>query len=562
VPVYEITIDSTRGRLYAGTHGRGTFILTQPFLSNFEGWVNNDIWDIPVYGTGFVGSVSNPPGSACTMQLIQRDGTVCASSTTDAMGGTISFDSSGNLVTSKNGFYNGKSVAFGCFNGNCIQGKTIAQCNPPNNPITSVLVSCGGQVGIDHILGCPVQANPPSTILGLSGMPAPASGAGAGAAAPEPAAGPMAGPTGFDLIPTIQGRNGVQALCTASVALNAGDTPLTALEKTRDAVSASPSCQQSSVSATVRGVPPEAPQEEDLLASPPRFVLRAVSSVGGQLFTSVRTSPGSATSECLDINGIGSPLLNQVAVMKVDLETSPSGASGGEVDVTERSSLGSCLVKVKTVPGETASQIASNLATSFQAAGVPGPAACPAVQNPRDATVDGTSLVTVLASELRVCNTDRNVGILIGPKELPNPQHRAMQYAAKFVCGPMTRVQLEREHLGAQAAEGTYYTAVNVHNPTDRRAGFRVKVAVARPDGKPGRISRFFDMVLGPDEALSIDCNEVARFLDLKYGEFIEGFVVIESDVELDVVAVYTAAGRDGTVQTLHTDRVPARLLQ
>src|SRR6202007_2848114 len=60
VPVYEISIDSTRGRLYAGTHGRGTYILTQPFLSNFEGWVNNDIWDVPVYGNGYVATLTNP----------------------------------------------------------------------------------------------------------------------------------------------------------------------------------------------------------------------------------------------------------------------------------------------------------------------------------------------------------------------------------------------------------------------------------------------------------------------------------------------------------------------
>ncbi|MGZ3294160.1 MAG: hypothetical protein ACXU9D_12945 [Xanthobacteraceae bacterium] len=38
-----------------------------------------------------------------------------------------------------------------------------------------------------------------------------------------------------------------------------------------------------------------------------------------------------------------------------------------------------------------------------------------------------------------------------------------------------------------------------------------------------------------------------------------KGFVVIESETELDVVAVYTAAGRDGRVETLHTERVPAR---
>ena len=39
----------------------------------------------------------------------------------------------------------------------------------------------------------------------------------------------------------------------------------------------------------------------------------------------------------------------------------------------------------------------------------------------------------------------------------------------------------------------------------------------------------------------------------------LKGFVVIESDVELDVVAVYTAAGDSGQVQTLHMERVPPR---
>jgi len=160
------------------------FILTRPFLSNFEGWVNNDIWDIPVYGTGFVGSITNPPGSPCTMQIIQQNGAVCASATTDVMGGTITFDSSGQLVTSKNGFYNGKPVAWACFNGSCIAGKPIAACNAPGNPITSVTVTCGVEVGIDHILGCPAQANPPSSVLGLSGMPAPAPAPAPAAAAP------------------------------------------------------------------------------------------------------------------------------------------------------------------------------------------------------------------------------------------------------------------------------------------------------------------------------------------------------------------------------------------
>jgi hypothetical protein len=115
------------------------------------------------------------------MQIIQQNGAVCAASTTDVMGGNITFDNSGELVTNKNNFWNGKPVAWACFNGNCIAGKTIAACNPPGNPITSVTVTCGTEVGIDHILGCPAQGNPPSSVLGLSGMPAGGAGAAGGA---------------------------------------------------------------------------------------------------------------------------------------------------------------------------------------------------------------------------------------------------------------------------------------------------------------------------------------------------------------------------------------------
>ena len=583
VPVYEIAVDTARGRLYAGTHGRGAFIITQPFLSNFEGWVNNDIWDIPVFGTGFVGTVANPVGSACSMQIIQRNGAICATSTTDAMGGTISFDSSGSIVTSKGGFYNGRNVAWACFNGSCIGGKTIAQCNPPSNPITSVAISCGGQVGIDHILGCPAQANPPSSLLGLSGMPAGAPAPPGPAPAPPPSGPEPLPAASFDLIPTVQGRSGAQVLCTANVSVPAGVQPAAALLATRDAVNSAPSCQQSAVKAEVRGIPPEPARGEDLQGSPPNLRLHAPSAVGGQLFTALHAAPDSATGACFDVSGLGSPLQNQVAVMKIDLETSPGGAAGGEVTVTEGSSLGSCSTKIHTDPGETAAQIASDLAKGFQAPGIPGPASCPASQNPRDITADGTSIVSVLSSDLRVCNSDRGVGLLLGPKEMPNVKLRALQYAAKVVCGPVasgqhelpgtkdqgyrksdtTNNEREREPVSGlyPMASGRYYTVVNVHNPTERAAAVRIKFAAALSNGKPGPVSRFLDVRLGPDQVIAIDCPLIHRWFNIKE-QFLDGFAVLESDIELDVVAVYSAAGNHGEVQTLHTERVPARLQQ
>ena len=561
VPVYEIALDPTRGRLFAGTHGRGSFVLTRPFITNYEGWVNNDIWDIPVYGGGFVGGLANPPGSACTMQLIQQNGNVCAASTKDVMGGTISFDSSGQLVTSKNSFWNGKSVAWGCYNGSCIGGTTIAQCNVPGNPITSVTVSCGPEVGIDHILGCPAQANPPSSTLGLSGMPS-GTGGGGGPIVSATDSAPLGDPVSFDLIPTIQGRNGARALCTAKVALDRGDSPQQALLKSHDAVNSSNACQLGGAKALVSGIPPESPAGEDLLQSYPTLSIRAPTAVGGQLFTAVRASAGSATGACFDVAGLGSPLLNQVAVMKIEFDTPIGGASGGELSVLERSSVGACAVKVKTDAGETAPQIAAAIAGAFQAPGIPGPRNCQAQQNPRDMTVDGSALVSVLSSELRVCNTDPNVGLFIAPKELPNDRHLALQYAVKTLCGVSASRgsdEPQNNSLDHRVAPGAYFTSINVHNPSDKAAIGRVKMAVALPGGKPGPISRFVDFRLRPDEAISLECRDLVKRFGWK-SVFLDGFTVIEAETELDVVAVYTAAGASGKVETVQTERVPGRL--
>jgi hypothetical protein len=78
---------------------------------------------------------------------------------------------------------------------------------------------------------------------------------------------------------------------------------------------------------------------------------------------------------------------------------------------------------------------------------------------------------------------------------------------------------------------------------------------------KPGKVSKFHKLALGPDEALEIDCPDIAKLAGTK-DEFLKGFLVLEGKRELDVVAVYTAGGKDGEVETLHTERVPPRRLK
>ena len=123
------------------------------------------------------------------------------------------------------------------------------------------------------------------------------------------------------------------------------------------------------------------------------------------------------------------------------------------------------------------------------------------------------------------------------------------QYAVKFICGRADDDVLAR---------GEYLTAVNVHNPSNKEIEFRKKFAIALPRQRPGPVSEFTSTRLGPDEALEIDCPDIRERTGVET-DFLKGFVIIESNVELDVVAVYTAAGADRQVETLHLERVPAR---
>jgi hypothetical protein len=126
------------------------------------------------------------------------------------------------------------------------------------------------------------------------------------------------------------------------------------------------------------------------------------------------------------------------------------------------------------------------------------------------------------------------------------------EYAVKFICGRSD---------GEILAPGVYYTAINIHNPTNTAISFRKKFAVALPSERPGPRTDFIGTELGPDLALEIDCPDIVRHLRAARidGPFFKGFAVIQSKVELDVVAVYTAAGSTGQVETMHIERVPAR---
>jgi hypothetical protein len=127
-------------------------------------------------------------------------------------------------------------------------------------------------------------------------------------------------------------------------------------------------------------------------------------------------------------------------------------------------------------------------------------------------------------------------------------------YVAKFVCGRAVTVQ----NVPPPVATGFYFTAVNVHTIDENK--FDKRFSVALPSEKPGKVSQTFTTPMKPNEALEIDCPDILKHLEMPPTSFAKGFVTIQTERELDVVAVYTAAATaTGNVITMEVERVPKR---
>ena len=124
------------------------------------------------------------------------------------------------------------------------------------------------------------------------------------------------------------------------------------------------------------------------------------------------------------------------------------------------------------------------------------------------------------------------------------------RYAAKIVCGASD---------GKVVAPGEYWTAVNVRNTSAKGVAVQKKFFVAFPGEKCGPKTKTFEAKLDGELAFEIDRDDIfAHTKDVGVTNWIKGFVLLQCEVELDVVAVYTVLGKGGSV-SIHTERVPPR---
>jgi hypothetical protein len=136
------------------------------------------------------------------------------------------------------------------------------------------------------------------------------------------------------------------------------------------------------------------------------------------------------------------------------------------------------------------------------------------------------------------------------------------QYAVKTLCTFIGE-------FGDAVAPGRYRTLINIHNPTEKKIEVARKFALAGSPGDPSggiSITPYKAFVLGPDQAVAINCFDIANFFCPINGVCVDfaaldGFLVLNSASELDVVAAYTANPKAGEVSALEIETIAARKL-
>ncbi len=130
---------------------------------------------------------------------------------------------------------------------------------------------------------------------------------------------------------------------------------------------------------------------------------------------------------------------------------------------------------------------------------------------------------------------------------------RGTEYRVKFVCG---------KGQGPVLAQGIYTTAINIINrdaPDAPPGNYRRSFSIGLPgETIGGQSASSAGPTLAPGEAVEIDCEDIVREVRTFCPEGLcKGFASIDSEVPLDIVAVYSAEDPNtGSVTDLTTDRV------
>lgn len=126
-------------------------------------------------------------------------------------------------------------------------------------------------------------------------------------------------------------------------------------------------------------------------------------------------------------------------------------------------------------------------------------------------------------------------------------------YPIKFICGPSS------EAFQEGLVKGLALTAINVFNPTGEETRFDKRVSRALPYQLEGAQSAVVQGNLGAYGAMKIECNEIRQMLPSQMTEeYRAGYLLLRSEAELVVTAIYSARPLSGEISALEIEQITA----
>jgi len=136
-------------------------------------------------------------------------------------------------------------------------------------------------------------------------------------------------------------------------------------------------------------------------------------------------------------------------------------------------------------------------------------------------------------------------------------------YSVKYICGQTAPATAQP---CSPVRPGIYATEINIHNFNHTAAQVSKRVLqIVQNDAPVGRepgfakVAQFDQITLPPDTATMDDCCRFAEKLQFNPAHLNIGFLQIVSNVELNVVAVYTATDLKSASISIEVETITAR---
>ncbi|MFW9941596.1 MAG: WD40/YVTN/BNR-like repeat-containing protein [Candidatus Thorarchaeota archaeon] len=396
VPVYDIDFDPANNLIYAATHGRGMYMLTdEPVIYTYIVFGGGKLQGIYLFGHAFHYSYNSP----CFISYLTKDGKYIASTNVDSRGGTISVNEVGRLVSINKDRFHTTTMVIPCMERDCIKG-IKSGISIIDEDLAQVEVSAGKyKVKTDIKFHPSISCNPSSTLFKVRKLSNESNG--------------KVYLKAIAVNDTVSQISKKAALASAEIIKQ--DTDLAILERLAKNFNKAQNKEDTGYWASVFLGKKEEKIGEDVPDIKPFITLKNEKIKAMQIFIGFRADPGEANGLAFDLESIGLFVKGELIQVQIIFSTYFEGASGGEITLVQRTPVGICRVSIETEQGQSAEQIARNLFNAYMNLPFPENRQCESRYNSYDLKLLNNSIITSSALGISVEVKDHGIGVSVVP---------------------------------------------------------------------------------------------------------------------------------------------------